>query len=351
MGLSPRSRSNLKDSREHMQSALRIACRVAFFTVLMVLPALSAAQNTPPAAHAPTLPPTQASTDPSVRPDPISKPIPDAIRPLGLPVRASSQPTSTKPEASSQGATLVRTATSLTAVVALILLAALVVRSLARRQGGIMAAVGPGGRAPSGVVEVLARYPVARSQTLILLKLPRRVIVLAQTRGVRGASSLAALSEIIDAEEIADLVLRTREADNQTIARKFGSILNTEQRGLAKILGVFAPNVNTNLNTNTSDNSTAATARDLAFPNLLAQSRPTPRRVTTSPSGDRVELASTPDQPIKKAHPKPDPARRGYSDAPNTPKPHANQAFTDADLQERLAVLRQIALERNRRAI
>lgn len=317
-----------------LRAATSVGCSLVFLVMIALLPATTAAQSTPgpqrgPDAGAASDRPTTGLT--SVAPAASAAVIPDATRPLGLPAHTQARPTPTKADAAGTTANVVRTATSLVAVVGLILAAAWVVRSLARRQGGIMAAVGPGGRAPSGVVEVLARYPVARSQTLILLRLPRRVVVLAQTRGVRGASSLTSLSEITDAEEIADLVHRTREADNQTLSRKFGSILSGEERGLAKVLGavVGPPRV---------------TRDPRPSPTPVQPSAPA-RRVTATAAGDRVELGSS-----KASSPVSDPAKRGYSGARAVPKQHAPSASSDADIQQRLAALRKLAIERNGRA-
>lgn len=285
--------------------------RFTLLIALTLVPALGAAQTTVPD---PTVA-TQPQFSPRERNLGNDVGLSDAARPLGLPASHVTRPSAPKSESTGTTATVVRTATSLTAVVGLILLAAFVVRALARRQGGIMAAVGAGGRAPSGVVEVLARYPVARTQTLILLKLPRRVLVLSQTRGVRGASSLAALSEITDPEELADLVLKTRDAESQTLSRKFGSILSGEERGLARVLGA------------------------VSLPLKQAQ-----RSSGPAPSPDRVELSTSIDRSTAKSSP----AKRGYSDAPTPPR--SEPAFSDAELQQRLAALRQLALERNRRA-
>jgi len=65
---------------------------------------------------------------------------------------------------------------------------------------------GPGsvtGKRPQGVVEVLARYPVARGQQVVLLKVGRRVIVAHQ-----GAQGMQSLSEFTGEAEVADLLAR-----------------------------------------------------------------------------------------------------------------------------------------------
>ncbi|MCC6676950.1 MAG: hypothetical protein IT436_07390 [Phycisphaerales bacterium] len=96
-------------------------------------------------------------------------------------------------------------------VLALILIVFKAIRQGARAKGGLMAAAGPGGRAPSGVLSVLGRYPLARGQTLLLLKLDRRVLLVAQTVGSRGGPALATLTELTDPEEVAAISARCEE--------------------------------------------------------------------------------------------------------------------------------------------
>jgi len=78
------------------------------------------------------------------------------------------------------------------------LLAIVVARSMIARFGGKFRA----GR-PSGVVEVLARYPVARGQHVVLLKVGRRVIVVHQ-----GGQSMRTLSEFSANDDVADILAR-----------------------------------------------------------------------------------------------------------------------------------------------
>lgn len=78
------------------------------------------------------------------------------------------------------------------------LLAIVVARSLIARYGSKLR----GGR-PSGVVEVLARYPVARGQSVVLLKVGRRVIVAHQ-----GSQSMRTLSEFTANDDVADILAR-----------------------------------------------------------------------------------------------------------------------------------------------
>jgi hypothetical protein len=88
--------------------------------------------------------------------------------------------------------------------------------------------MGAGGRAPSGVLEVLARYPAPGGLTLVLLKLDRRVLLLSQSRSGRfgRSSSMRALCEITDPEEVAALVGRCRDEAGESLAGRFRSMLH-----------------------------------------------------------------------------------------------------------------------------
>ena len=88
-----------------------------------------------------------------------------------------------------------------------------------RRFGGPLT----GGR-PSGVLEVIGRFPAGRGQHLVLLKLGRRIVLAYQTKG-----SMSLLSEISDPDEVADLLARIEAGSRQTRSGKFQSIL----RGLS----------------------------------------------------------------------------------------------------------------------
>lgn len=114
----------------------------------------------------------------------------------------------------------VKTSLALFAVVALILVVRVGMVFVARKQGGFASALGAGGRAPSGVVEILGRFPVARGQQFVLLRMDRRVLLLAQ--GPRGFQTL---SEVTDADEVASILLKTRDDEGATNAAKFTEML------------------------------------------------------------------------------------------------------------------------------
>ncbi|MCE7974881.1 MAG: hypothetical protein DYG92_11270 [Leptolyngbya sp. PLA1] len=121
-----------------------------------------------------------------------------------------------------------QTGAALATVLALVWGGAKIVRRLSvRGGGGLLAALGPGGRAPSGVLEVLGRFPAGRGTTLVLLKLDRRVLLLCQTHG-RGNGGMSTLCEVTDPDEVAGILLRTRDEAGETIATRFREHLERE---------------------------------------------------------------------------------------------------------------------------
>ena len=112
---------------------------------------------------------------------------------------------------------IVRVGLALGAVIVLLLL----MRGAIRRGFPSLA----GGSRPSGVVEVLARYPVARHQQLLLLKLGRRIVLLHQ-----GGGRMAALTEMTDPDEVASLLASLEAGSRQREAMRFRSILNSFER-------------------------------------------------------------------------------------------------------------------------
>ncbi len=105
-------------------------------------------------------------------------------------------------------------------------------RVLARRHGGLRATLGAGGRAPAGILEILGRYPVGRGVTLILLKLDSRVLLLSQSAGGRfgAGANFSTLAEIKDPEEVAAILTKSRDAEGDSLAEKFKSMLSRFDR-------------------------------------------------------------------------------------------------------------------------
>ena len=137
--------------------------------------------------------------------------------PLGVPQQGGGADTLGGP------GSITTTIASLMAVVGLIVLLAAIYKWLSGKAGGLAGQIGAAGKSPSGLVSVLARYPLGRGQTLILLKVDRRVLLLCQSASgrVRSSSSLEdgtrtsfagvttrTLSEITDAEEVASIIAK-----------------------------------------------------------------------------------------------------------------------------------------------
>jgi hypothetical protein len=91
--------------------------------------------------------------------------------------------------------------------------------------GGVSSQFGPGGRAPSGVLEILARYPVTRGHTLVLLKMDRRVLLLGHS-----STGFSALAEINDPDEVAGLLVKTRDEEGDSMAARFNALLRGMER-------------------------------------------------------------------------------------------------------------------------
>gem|GEM_PF-5102435 len=125
-----------------------------------------------------------------------------------------------------------RTIGALVGVLALAGAACFGVRALAKRSGGLLSMLGPGGRAPAGVLEVLGRYPVGRGQTLVLLKLDRRVLLVSQTGGGRfGGGGFTTLCELTDPEDVASILQKTRDEASESMSAKFQQMLHCFERG------------------------------------------------------------------------------------------------------------------------
>lgn len=118
-----------------------------------------------------------------------------------------------------------RTAGALAVIIALIFAAAALVRRWAGRSGGLLHAVGAGGRSPSGLLYVLGRYPVGRGQTLVLLKLDRRVLLVCQSAGARGGG-MRTLCELTDPGEVASIVMHAAEAEGRSLHARFREVVS-----------------------------------------------------------------------------------------------------------------------------
>ena len=162
-------------------------------------------------------------------------------RPLGAPRVAAAPADTNRPPASS--AQVGRTIWSLTAVLALIVVAGVVVRAAAKRSGGIRASLGAGGRSPAGLMEILGRYPVGRGTTLVLLRLERRILLLSQSSSGRlglGAT-FTTLTEITDAEEVAAILTKSQDEDGSSTTARFRSFLSAFDRTMPTEVPTMRP--------------------------------------------------------------------------------------------------------------
>ncbi len=107
------------------------------------------------------------------------------------------------------------------------LLVIVLVRSGLKRFGGGLPGSLRGARRPQGVVEVLARYPIARGQQVVLLKVGRRVIVANQTP--QGMSSL---SEFTAEAEVADLLARCEAGARAASPFSFDALLRQSGKAM-----------------------------------------------------------------------------------------------------------------------
>ena len=103
------------------------------------------------------------------------------------------------------------------------LLAIVLARSAVKRFGGKFASAGR----PQGVVEVLARYPVARGQHIVLLKVGRRVIVTHQS-----AQGMKTLSEFSGEAEVADLIGRCEAGARASSPFSFDALLRQSGKSI-----------------------------------------------------------------------------------------------------------------------
>lgn len=112
--------------------------------------------------------------------------------------------------------TWLRVGGALAIVIALILL----LRFVVSRVGGPLA----GGRAPSGLLDVLARYPIGRGRSIVILKVDRRILVLHQT-----AEAANTLTEFTDGDEVAALLRKIADANGESTNRKFEAMLSKKK--------------------------------------------------------------------------------------------------------------------------
>ena len=107
---------------------------------------------------------------------------------------------------------LLRTVGGLGAVLTILFL----LRPLLKRLAGPLGSA----RAPSGVIEALARYPFGKGQFLVLLKLDRRILLICQT-----AQGSNVITEMSDPDEVASILRRVHDEKGESFNRKLEAIL------------------------------------------------------------------------------------------------------------------------------
>lgn len=157
-------------------------------------------------------------------------------RPLGMPAGAGvpaiarpaseSQPLGAPAETNTDSG-IAQTLVVLLAIVVVIAGGAQIIKRLARGSGGFGATLGAGGRAPSGVLSVLGRYPVGPGHQVVLLRVDRRVLVLSQSMGRlrSGGGSFTTLAEITDPEDVASILVRTQDETGESMNARFHEML------------------------------------------------------------------------------------------------------------------------------
>jgi len=137
---------------------------------------------------------------------------------------------------------MIQTALALAGVVALILVIAWVYERSTRARRGLSApARGGRARSPAGLIEVLARYPMGPRQSLVLLKFDRRVLLLNQTAPRGGPLVTTTLCELTDAEDVASVLVKVRDADGESIDRAFRDAMERADRTTGVALGEGMP--------------------------------------------------------------------------------------------------------------
>lgn len=217
-------------------STHNLRCVIAAIALLVGAPAFAAPQAANTAA---AIEPDAAEATPvtPAAPKVESAPLPtnSRARPLG-PMRDARPAVGTTTSDQSALAAIwnnpvVRTGGSLALVLVLIVALAAITKRLAAKSG-LAGQLGAAGRAPEGLLEVLGRYPLSRGQTLILLKVDSRVLLLSQTtpriRG--GVGTLTTLCEIADPEDVASILVKAGEHAGDASAAKFNRLLHKFDR-------------------------------------------------------------------------------------------------------------------------
>jgi len=238
------------------------------------------------AEPAPTTPDAPSADAPSAdafdRSDPSSKPI-GRPRRADDPFESNTQSTDDTGNADTPAEPMIpggigRTLGALGGVLALIFAIAHGVRHLARSRGTLASQLGAGGDAPSGIVEILGRYPLGRGQSLVVLRFGRRVLLLSNAPGSKrsGESRMTTLCELDDADETASILRAVAEARGESSSARF-------EQTLREVGGATDDTIARAL---TAQRQAAARQR----PGSATRHAP---GILSNDEGDRLELTST----------------------------------------------------------
>lgn len=208
---------------------------------------------------------------------------PPLSRPIGTPKESPKSPllvgAESKSPFSGLGQGYLQTIMALLGVLLLIVGLAQLYKRLARSQTSLVSQLGAGGSAPSGILEVIGRYPISKGMALVLLKFDRRVLLLSQTTGTRGkhgqSPAMDLLCELSDPEEVASILIKARTASGESIAQSFEQALREADQITDDHLG------------------TRDTQYSEVNPVRFPSSRGEPVRTITTDEGDRAELWSS----------------------------------------------------------
>jgi flagellar biogenesis protein FliO len=195
----------------------------------LLSPAMSFAQNTPAVPVTTNAPVSVAESQPETEPQPQSQPAPAVDQPSSEaePLPAIEQtPLGGRPPVGDPGEQLasgtgvgswgLQTAMALGVVIALVVLVRLFIRRL---HGG-------GAASSPGLVEVMARVPIAPKTSVLFLRIGQRIIIAGQTQA--GLNTLASLD---DPDDVAEVLAHVQAAKPASITEGFGKLIKQFDRG------------------------------------------------------------------------------------------------------------------------
>lgn len=164
------------------------------------------------------------------QPKPAGTPL-GAPSPNARPIQRGTSLINPDVPAASTGHGLGRTMLALTGVILLIVGLSWMYKRAARASGGLTGSLGAGGRAPAGIIEILARYPLASRHTLVVLRFDRRVLLCSMTGGTRSAGAgMTVLCELDEPEDVASVLIKSRDEAGESLARSFERSLRDAER-------------------------------------------------------------------------------------------------------------------------